>query len=117
MGALPRGPGFAERHTAMLERSARQVLAALYDELVAPLEPFLEEAAASAAATSRSRELAVVPHGLLHRVPFHALFDGERYLIERFEISYAPSATVYALCQEREARGRNGAAVFGVETL
>ena len=49
------------------------------------------------------------------RVPFHALFDGEQYLIERFEFSYAPSATVYALCQDREARGRNGAAVFGVD--
>jgi CHAT domain-containing protein len=60
-------------------------------------------------------KLAVVPHGLLHRVPFHALFDGGRYLIERFEISYAPSATVYALCQERETRYRETAMVFGVE--
>jgi CHAT domain-containing protein len=48
-------------------------------------------------------------------VPFHALFDGERYLIERFEISYAPSTTVYALCQERDARGLDGALVLGVD--
>ena len=36
-------------------------------------------------------------------------------MIERFEISYAPSATVYALCQERGPSGRKTAAVFGVE--
>lgn len=36
--------------------------------------------------------LIVVPHGVSHHVPFHALHDGDRYLIERFEISYSPSA-------------------------
>jgi CHAT domain-containing protein len=46
-------------------------------------------------------KLVVVPHGLLHQIPFHALFDGERYLLERFEISYAPSARVYSLCQQQ----------------
>jgi CHAT domain-containing protein len=110
------GRGFAERHMAVLERSARQVLTALYDELMAPLEPLLEEAAAQVSdRTSSVPKLAVVPHGPLHQIPFHALFDGRRYLIERFEISYAPSATVYALCQERETCDRDAAAVFGVD--
>lgn len=109
------GQKFAERHMAMLERSARQVLAALYGELVAPLEPLLEEAVSISGGTGPVPKLAVVPHGPLHRVPFHALFDGGRYLIERFDVSYAPSATVYALCQDREPLDRNGAAVFGVE--
>lgn len=103
------------RHMAMLERSARQVLASLYEELVAPLEPLLEEAASVSSAVEPVPTLAIVPHGTLHRVPFHALFDGGRYLIERFEISYAPSATVYALCQDREPSGENRAVVFGVE--
>ena len=107
------GREFAGRHMAMLERSARQVLAALYRELVAPLEPLLEEAVSGGAGSIP--KLAVVPHGPLHRVPFHALFDGGRYLIERFEVSYAPSARVHALCQDRESPGRDGAAVFGVE--
>ena len=109
------GREFAGRHMATLERSARQVLAALYEELVAPLEPLLEEAVSVSGGAGSVPMLAVVPHGPLHRVPFHALFDGERYLIERFEVSYAPSATVYALCQDREPVDRNGAAVFGVE--
>ncbi|MBA2617734.1 MAG: CHAT domain-containing protein [Rubrobacter sp.] len=105
---LRAGGGLAERHMAVLKRSTQQVLAALYDELVAPVEQLLD-------GTGAVPELAIVPHGPLHRIPFHALFDGRRYLIERFEISYAPSAMVYALCQVREAPGRNGATVLGVE--
>ncbi|HEV2742693.1 MAG TPA: CHAT domain-containing protein [Rubrobacter sp.] len=102
------GGGLAGRHAALLKRSAQQVLAGLYDGLVAPVEPLLGGAGGPP-------ELAIVPHGPLHRVPFHALFDGRRYLIERFEVSYAPSARVYALCQAREAPGRGGATVLGVE--
>lgn len=102
------GGGLAERHMAALKRSTRQVLAALYDGLVAPVEPLLDGSGAVP-------ELAVVPHGPLHRVPFHALFDGRRSLIERFEISYAPSAMVYTLCQGRQAPGQDGATVLGVE--
>ncbi|WP_316311705.1 CHAT domain-containing protein, partial [Clavibacter michiganensis] len=41
------------------------------------------------------RNLIVVPVGALHYIPFHALFDGEKYLIETREIVYAPSATVW----------------------
>ncbi len=36
-------------------------------------------------------------------LPFHALFNGQRYLIDEFTISYAPSASTYALCQARSA--------------
>ena len=101
------GGGLAERHGAALKRSTRQVLAALYDCLVAPVEPLVEGSGAAPG-------LAVVPHGPLHRVPFHALYDGSRYLVERFEVTYAPSAMVYALCQGRAPR-RTGATVLGVE--
>ena len=107
------GQRFAERHMAVLERSARSLLTQLYDELVAPLEPPLEEMT-PVGATGGAAKLIVGHHGPLHGVPFHALFDGGRYMLERFDISYAPSATVYALCQRRA--GRSGRAlVFGVE--
>lgn len=111
------GREFAKRHAEAMERSARRVLAALYGELGAPLAPLLEDATDRGPdGTDPISKLAVVPHGPLHRVPFHALFDGQRYLIERFELSYAPSATVYALCQEQQvSQYRDGAVVFGVE--
>jgi len=38
--------------------------------------------------------LLVIPYGDLHGVPFAALWDGERYLLERCEIAYAASASL-----------------------
>jgi tetratricopeptide (TPR) repeat protein len=106
---------FVERHSAFLERLTQQVLASLYGELVGPLEQYLSEASSLASEeTGAPRKLAIVPHGPLHRVPFHALFDGESYLLERFEISYAPSARVYSLCQGRISRGLDSALALSV---
>lgn len=93
------GGGNTHRRAKLLVRSAQRALGALYDELVAPLEDLIGED--SSGGSHAPMKLTIVPHGWLHQVPFHALFDGERYLLERFEISYAPSATVYAICQER----------------
>jgi CHAT domain-containing protein len=63
----------------------------LYTELVLPLEEDL-----------RSPHLIIVPHGILHYLPFHAFFDGDQYLIDRHTISYAPSASVLKFCMSRE---------------
>jgi tetratricopeptide (TPR) repeat protein len=112
---LGAGREFAERHMALLERLTQRVLTSLYKELMEPLEPLLEETVdRTSGRTVASRKLVIVPHGLLHRVPFHALFDGRSYLLERFEVSYAPSAKVYSLCQGRIPRGFDKALVLGV---
>ena len=58
--------------------------------------------------------LVIVPHGSLHYLPFHALFDGERYLIDRFSVSYSPSMGVYGLCRSRSPSAGQGALVLGV---
>ncbi len=66
--------------------SAAQIhLHGLYDDLIGPLESLL-----------RVRDLVIVPFGPLHSLPFHALFDGQAYLIDRFGISYVPSASIFA---------------------
>jgi CHAT domain-containing protein/tetratricopeptide (TPR) repeat protein len=112
---LGTGRQFVERHMALLERSTRRVLSSLYGELIEPLEPLLNEAVdPTSDGTEASRKLVIVPHGHLHRVPFHALYDGGSYLLERFEVSYAPSAKVYSLCQKRISRGFDKALVLGV---
>jgi tetratricopeptide (TPR) repeat protein len=108
MGA---GQGFVDRHAEHLTRLTQRVLASLYDELVAPLGPLLRT---SVAGEGGPQKLVIVPHGLLHRVPFHALFDGEAYLLDRFEVSYAPSATVFSLCQKQAPRGSERALVLSV---
>jgi CHAT domain-containing protein len=51
---------------------------------------------------SREQRLIIVPHQVLHYVPFHALFDGERYLIDEHDITYGASASVLKICRERK---------------
>jgi CHAT domain-containing protein len=75
----------------------------LYDELFAPLQGSLS-----------ARHLVIVPHGVLHYVPFHALFDGERYLIDSFTMSYAPSASIFAFCQRKHSQATGSPLVLGV---
>ena len=60
------------------------------------------------------RNLIVVPFGPLHYLPFHALYDGEKYLIEHSEISYAPSAAILQQCLERGEHDLNRALLMGV---
>jgi len=75
----------------------------LYDELIAPV-----------ASRLKANHLIFVPHGLLHYVPFHALFDGAQHLIDRYTVSYSPSASIYALCQTRAANSSGASLVFGI---
>lgn len=86
-----------------LLHAARTHLHELYRELMAPLRKSIS-----------ASHLIIVPHGLLHSVPFHALFDGETYLIDHFSISYAPSASVYALCEQDKKAAAHGALILGV---
>lgn len=59
--------------------------------------------------------LVVVPHSFLHQLPFHALHDGHRHFTDSFSLSYAPSASVLALCRSARAAHPAGAPlVMGV---
>jgi CHAT domain-containing protein len=71
----------ADRNTPFDETTAQELF--LY--LIAPVLPLV-----------RSERLVIVPHQDLHYVPFQVFRDpGDgRYLGERFQITYAPSATV-----------------------
>jgi len=47
-------------------------------------------------------DLVVIPNGPLHFIPFQVLKDDKgRYLAEKFNITYSPSASVYIVCNER----------------
>ncbi len=106
------GQLFVRQHHVQLELSARRILTDLYNELIAPIESLFGEPAITS--DSPVRKLVIVPFGALHQVPFHALYDGQGYLIERFEISYAPSATVFVMCQQRQRNQIGPSLVIGV---
>lgn len=51
---------------------------------------------------TETKRLVIVPHGELHYLPFAALIDGDaHYLVESYEISVTPSASVWLALGER----------------
>ena len=103
MSKFQLGSEYVERFADQLLRATRAHLKELYDELILPVQPYL-----------RGDHLVVVPHGLLHYLPFHAFYDGAHYLDQRFTVSYAPSSSIFALCQQRPANPGGPSLVFGV---
>ena len=85
----------AQRYLPALLAEANQQLAQLYQLLFAPCLPLLQG----------RTSLIIAPDQALHYIPFHALYDGQGYLLERFTISYTPSATVFDLCRQSWSYG------------
>ena len=87
------GAEYVETYFSQLKRSADDHLSRLYEMIFAPIESLLA-----------GTRLVVIPHGPLHYVPFHALKNDSSYLVDRFEISYSPSAAVLKLCRARRKK-------------
>ena len=86
-----------------ISQTIHATLSRLHAELVAPLAHRLDAA-----------HLIIVPHSILHQVPFHALVDGDEYLVDRYSFSYAPSASVFAMCTGKRAAGRGPPLILGI---
>jgi tetratricopeptide (TPR) repeat protein len=71
-----------EREIAAQKKMARE----LFDTLLGRFSDKL----------SSSRRMLFAPDGLLYYLPFETLLFGDRYLVERFDIAYTPSASVLA---------------------
>lgn len=97
------GPDYLREFQGPLLEATQSHLHELYTELLAPIRSRFE-----------GQRLIVVPHELLHYVPFHALFDGERYLIDCFTVSYAPSASIYRQCRQKKVNRAGSSLILGV---
>lgn len=97
------GAQSVRRHLPALTEKIKSHLNLLYKQLLGPFAPSLQD-----------RNLIVVPHGSLHYLPFHALHDGDKYLIESCEVSYAPSAAIFQHCLRRGEHGSDHALLLGV---
>ncbi|HVB72192.1 MAG TPA: CHAT domain-containing tetratricopeptide repeat protein [Ktedonobacteraceae bacterium] len=88
-GAQDRAQAFAG-----LQENSLGLLQRLYDVLLRPVENAL----------SACEHLTIVPYGLLHYLPFHCLFDGVQFVIERVNVSYLPAAALHDICRQRGKR-------------
>src|SRR5262245_6206321 len=75
----------------------------LYQELIQPVLPH-----------PGGKELIIVPHDVLHYLPFHALRSPDgRYLIEKYPISYLSSASLLQFVKEKRKAGGEKVLAFG----
>lgn len=65
----------------MRRKGAKQYGAELYDILIKPFK------------VTEGETITFVPHDAIHYLPFQALWVGDKYLIQRNSVSYAPSGT------------------------
>jgi CHAT domain-containing protein len=101
--SLRSGSRQVRAHADQLTTRVRHHLTTLHQLLLTKIEERIAE-----------RRLVVVPHDILHHVPFHALFDGMTHTIERREVSYAPSASVLRQCLRVPRRPFDRALLIGV---
>lgn len=97
------GPQYVRAFAEQLRLATETHLRELHTLLIAPVREQLH-----------GTHLVVVPHDVLHSVPFHALCDGRRFVIDDFIVSHAPSSSVYRLCRTKVAGDAAGALIMGV---
>ncbi|MCK5923809.1 MAG: CHAT domain-containing protein, partial [Methylococcales bacterium] len=79
-----------------LQQVACKQLQRFYDQLIAPIAELL----------TPYRRLTVVPHDILHYLPFHAFHDGQDYLLATYQINYLPNAGVLAYIGQKPTATR-----------
>lgn len=84
--------------SASYEMLSRQ----LFNKLMKPVEVSLS-----------TRKLIIVPHGVLHYLPFYALHDGRDYVIERYSIRMLPSASIINYLQRQKVTKPGDILAFG----
>lgn len=88
------GTEYVERHWQPLLAAVQRPARALFETLLAPVAGLL----------ARYPRLLIVPDAELHYLPFAALHDGERYLVESHVLHSAPSLTTLDICQQLDER-------------
>ena len=78
----------------------RAPLRRLYRYLIEPVE--------ATGLLEGKRGLLLAPHGELHYAPFAALLGPSQYLIQRYRVTYTPSASVWVRLHDRDARMGSG---------
>jgi len=81
---------------------AQANLRELHELLITPIEDYIDN----------KERLIIVPHGILHNLPFAALHDGEQYLVQKKIISVSPSSSILSALQKDNIRQRESCVAF-----
>ena len=84
-------PAYVQSHAPLLLQAAQHHLRELYNQLMQPIREKVQ-----------APNLIIVPHQVLHYIPFVALFDGSTYLADSHAISCGPSVSVLKICREKK---------------
>lgn len=82
-------------------RNFSDVTKLLYRDIIGPI-----------AKDIKTHNLIIVPHGYLHKVPFAALTDGGKYLIDEFSVTMLPSAGIMEHIIKKRKPNRESMVVF-----
>ena len=85
-------------------KQIKNPLSYFHELLIAPIRELIADA----------EHLIIVPHNFWHYMPFHALYDNDarQYIVDRYSVSYAPSATALGLCCRESERDYIAAVIF-----
>jgi len=97
------GHDYISNFSAHLYSAVETNLENLYSDLIAPVRSNLQ-----------CERLAIIPHGFLHQLPFHALSNRGTPLLEESEISFAPSASILAWLLKKPQPASTQALIMGV---
>jgi CHAT domain-containing protein len=90
--ALHVGP---QASSSNLTHLAKRILKRLFSLLIEPLS--LDQ--------RKPQRLVIAPYGSLHYLPFHLLFDGSEYLIEKHEVVILPTASLATRSMPKQKPG------------
>lgn len=96
------GANVPEILAQQLRTKINSCLQKLHEKLIRPMEREI-----------KGKDVIFVPVGPLNYVPFHALFDGNKYLVESHEVRYAPSSSIWYLLSQKPERISKNALLIG----
>lgn len=93
---------FREKLTRVGSENYASKAKTLYQRLFAPVAGQLTKP-----------KLIIVPHGVLHYLPFGALSSGKDFLIDRYQLRTLPSASILSILTDRAKSRKQSALILG----
>ena len=87
---------FILEQAEVVKKDQKEISKELYDLLISPVKNYIT-----------NKKVCIIPHNILHYLPFSALYDGSKYLVEDYAIFYSPSATVLKYCFDKSRPDKN----------